>query len=116
MAAWGVAAGAVVGLGAGVALQLSAVSTNSDFNNACFLDPNGNPAPRTGATAAHCTDLRNSWNTDKTWSLVGYVGGAALAVTAGVLFWTSRPSAGADLHAGLKCVPGLAGISCGGVF
>ena len=115
-AAWAVAGGAVVGLGAGVWLQLAAVSANSDFNTSCYLDPNGNPAPRSGATAGHCADLRSSWNTDRTWSLVGYVGGAALAVTAGVLFWASRPSAGHDLRAHLACTPGLAGVSCGGVF
>jgi hypothetical protein len=115
-AAWAVAAGAVVGVGAGVLLQLAAVSTNSDFNGSCYLDADGNPAPRSGASAGHCTDLRNSWSTDRTWSLVGYVGGAALAVTAGVLFWTSRSPAGHDLRARLACVPGLEGISCGGVF
>jgi hypothetical protein len=115
-AAWAVAAGAVVGLGAGVLLQLAAVSSNSDFNNSCYLDVNGNPASRPGVSSGHCADLRNSWSTDRTWSLVGYVGGAALAVTAGVLFWSSRPAAGHDLRARLMCVPGLEGISCGGVF
>jgi hypothetical protein len=86
-AAWIVGGGAVVAAGAGLGLQLAALS-NEDSDN---------------------------WATYKNWSIVGYVSGAALAVTSGILFLSSRPTP-ADGHAHFQCAPTAAGVACRGVF
>jgi uncharacterized membrane protein YgcG len=124
-AAWVTAGGAVVGLGTGIALQLAASSKNSDFNASCYLDGN-TPVPRPNmpsVTAGQCTNLHNSWSSDKTWSVVGYAAGAALAVTSGVLFWLSRPEPPANgapapgtTHTFVQCAPGLGVVFCRGQF
>jgi hypothetical protein len=88
-AAWIVGGGAVVAAGAGLALQLAALSTD---------DP-------------------DKWSTYRRWSIVGYVAGGALAVTSAILFWTSRPaSPPVNSRAYFQCTPGLTGIGCQGVF
>jgi hypothetical protein len=117
IAAWVTAGLAVAGLGAGIGLNLAALSKNSEFTASCGLD-HGNPVPKatSSLTIQDCTDLRNTWSTEKTWSLVGYAGAAALAVTSGVLFWSSRSSDSHDSHAKLDCAPAVAGIVCGGRF
>jgi hypothetical protein len=86
-AAWIVGGGAVVALGAGVGLQVAALSNQDSAD----------------------------WATYKHWSIVGYVSGAALAVTSGILFWSSR-STPADTHAYFQCAPTAAGIACRGLF
>jgi hypothetical protein len=115
-AAWATAGAAVAGLGVGLGLELAALSKNSEFKASCGLDDHNNPVPKSSVMPQQCTDLRNTWNTERTWSIVGYAGGAALAVTSGLLFWSSRPAANPNIHARLQCVPGIAGISCRGEF
>jgi PEGA domain len=65
-------------------------------------------------------DDSEAWEAYRRWSIVGYVSGAALAVTSGVLFYTSRPStaarASSGLQAGIQCGPTPTGISCHGAF
>ena len=118
-AAWLFAGGAVLGLGTGLGLQVAARTKFADFDASCELVGN-NPTPRSTTslvTKQDCGDLYDTWNTQKRWSIVGYVAGAALAVTSGVLFWTSRPAAtGADLRARVTCAPGPGTILCRGEF
>ena len=89
-AAWIVGGGAVLAAGSGLALNLVARSNHSDYD---------------------------AWQTYRDWSIAGYVSGAALAVTSGILLWASRPeSPAANTHARLTCAPTPSGLSCEGVF
>ena len=118
-AAWISAGAAVVAIGAGVGLEVAALAKTSDFNNACGLSPQGSPVPNgkvPSVTAMDCSTLWDTHNADKTWSIVGFAAGGALALTAGVLFWSSSPPRAAGQQARLECVPTVAGISCRGVF
>jgi hypothetical protein len=118
-AAWLVAGGAVLGLGAGVGLEIAALAKNSEFNNSCELSPQGDPIPNgkvSSVTTMDCSVLWNTHNSEKTWSIVGFVAGGALAVTAGVLVWSSRPPRAPGQYARLECLPTVAGFSCRGVF
>jgi hypothetical protein len=65
---------------------------------------------------SECQNRYDTWQSFRTWSLVGYLSGAALAVTSGVLLWTSQPSTGAAAHSRLTCAPTLTGVSCRTVF
>ena len=58
-----------------------------------------------------CDDSYDAFTSQRLWSRVGYISGAALAVTSGVLFWTSRsPSTEKSAH--FTCAPTLNGLSC----
>jgi len=88
-AAWIVGGGALAAAGTGLAFNLAARNT---------------------------TD-QEAWESYRRWSVVGYVAGAALAITSGVLFWASRPAAAASsAHAHFGCAPTLAGVACQGLF
>ena len=51
-----------------------------------------------------CQARYDAWQSAKRWSIVGYVSGAALAVTSGILFWTSRPTPpDTTAHAHFQC-------------
>jgi hypothetical protein len=119
MAAWVLAAGGLAGLGAGLGLQLEAVHKMSVFNGSCEVF-HGTPGVKQGVTNvtdSGCQDLYNSWNSYKGWSVVGYVAGAGMALTSGILFWTSgRRAHQGDLGAWLTCVPGPGSVSCRGEF
>jgi hypothetical protein len=119
MVAWGLAAGGLVGLGAGIGLQLEAFHKLSVFNGSCEVF-HGLPGAKQGvanATDSGCQDLYNSWNGYKLWSVVGYAAGAGMALTSAILFWTSsRQSHQADLRARLTCAPGPGSVSCRGEF
>jgi hypothetical protein len=117
-AAWLAAGGGVVALGAGIGLEIAALAKTSEFNNSCLLSQ-GSPVPNgkmPSVTAMDCSTLWDTHNSEKTWSIVGFVAGGALAATAGVLFWSSRAPQTPGQHARLECAPTLAGISCRGVF
>jgi hypothetical protein len=91
-AAWICGGAAVAAVGTGVAMNLVARSHLDDPDDTTF-------------------------QSYKRWSVVGYVSGAALAVTSGVLFWASRPTAAsATPHAHLDCAPTFNGLACHGVF
>jgi len=90
-AAWICGGAAVLAVGTGVGLNVAARSHIDDSDDSTFLS-------------------------DRRRSIVGYVSGAALAVTSGVLFWISRPSAPASTAAHLTCMPTLDGLACQGVF
>jgi PEGA domain len=88
--AWIIGGAAVVAAGTGLTLNLVARSKTGDYE---------------------------TWQSYRRWSIVGYVSGAALAVTSAVLFLTSRPSAPtATDHAHVTCAPTLNGLACQTVF
>jgi hypothetical protein len=117
VAAWVTGAVAVGGLAAGLGLQ-HASNTNAEAlrSEGCSV-VNGSVQP---VTNSRCPSIYETRNTERTWSLVGYIGGGTLAATSVVLFWLSwRPSANSTLqaHAAIRCAPTLgATISCRGEF
>jgi hypothetical protein len=117
--AWGLAAGGLAGLGAGLGLQLEAIHKMSVFNGSCEV-LHGTPGAKQGVTSvtdSGCQDLYNSWNGYKLWSVVGYAAGAGMALTSAILFWTSgSPAHRVDLGARLTCAPGPGSVSCRGEF
>ena len=101
----------------GLVLNLVANSKASNFDAACANLPGTGITPDPGFTMPQCQDRYDTWQSYRTWSLVGYVSGAALAVTSGILFWTSRPTSPAgDAHAHLTCAPTPNGVSCRTTF
>lgn len=117
-AAWIVGGGAVVAAGTGLVLNLVANSKSTTFDAGCGTSPDGpKPLPNSTVLPGECQDRYDTWQSYRTWSIVGYVSGAALAVTSGLLFWTSAAtSASAGAHAGLNCAPTPTGLSCRGLF
>ncbi len=108
-AAWVLGGGAVLTLGGAVAASLVASSANSVVEE-CVATP----GPLTG----RCQDQYDTRATADTLSIIGYVGGGALAVTALVLFVTARPSTPRGI-AGLRGCgvgPGSAGAVCSFAF
>jgi len=119
-AAWVTAGAAVAAAGTGLVLNLASNSKSSSFDADCFNSSMG-PAPlpgKTGVSQSDCKDRYDAWHSYQNWSYVGYVAGAALAVTSGVLFWMSRPASPADAaaHAHLTCAPSPTGLACLGRF
>jgi len=116
IAAWITGGGAVVAVGAGIALNLASRSNSSDFDSAC-VNMNGIHMASPMLTQIECEDRYNAWQSDRRWSIAGYVTGAALAVTSGVLFWASRPtSPSSTTHAHVACAPTPNGVTCEGLF
>lgn len=117
-AAWVFGGGAVVAAGAGLALNLAAVSNRSDFDRSCTRQEGEIKVLPTGTISVDdCLDRYAAWESYRLWSIVGYVSGAAFAVTSAVLFLTSRPTpTGPNASARLTCTPTLDGIACHGVF
>jgi hypothetical protein len=119
-AAWVAGGAALVAGGAGLVLHLAARSKAAEINSRCE-DPSMPTTPISDPLSdADCQDRLDTWDSYKRWSMVGYISGAALAVTSGILFWTSRPSTTAPtssgLQAGIHCAPTPTGISCHGTF
>jgi hypothetical protein len=109
--AWIAGGAAVAALGAGLALNLAAISTLNEFNGSCKIE--GGKAVQDGGSLndGQCIDRNDTFLSQKRWSHVGYISGAALAVTSGVLFWTSRsPSPEKSAH--FTCAPTLNGLTC----
>jgi len=115
-AAWIAGGGAVVAVGAGIALNLASRSNSSDFDGSC-VNMNGIHTAGPGLTQIECENRYNAWQSDRRWSIAGYVSGAALAVTSGFLFWASRPTSPATTaRAHLACAPTPNGVTCEGLF
>lgn len=116
-AAWIVGGGAVVATGAGLVLNLASRSNSSDFDGSC-VNMNGiHMVPGQPLTQSQCEDRYNAWQSDRRWSIVGYITGTALAVTSGILFWASRPaSPSVAVHAHVACTPAPSGVTCEGLF
>jgi hypothetical protein len=117
-AAWIAGGGAVVAAGAGLVLDLASRSSSSDFDSAC-VNMNGiHMVPGQALTQGQCEDRYDAWQSDRRWSIVGYLAGTALAVTSGILFWASRPPASpsAAVHADVACMPTPGGVTCEGRF
>jgi hypothetical protein len=115
-AAWISGGVAVAALGAGIGFQLASSSNLSDFNSGCGV-LNGSIMPTGTDTQAQCVSFHDSWSSDKNWAIAGYAVGGAFAVTSAVLFLTSRPkSTGAEGTVSFSCIPGPAGVACGGLF
>jgi len=120
IAAWTAAGAAAIGLGLGLGFQAAASGKLSDFNKGCFQVPGSDRAvadQSSSLTDAACTNMLSDWNSEKRWAIVGYVATGALAVTSAFLFWSSRESTPAlRAQARFTCAPGIAAVSCGGVF
>jgi hypothetical protein len=116
VAAWVVGGAAIVVTGAGLALNLAARSNESDFNGSCVNRNGIHMVSGQPLTQAECEARSDAWHADRRWSIASYIGGAALAVTSGVLFWTSRPTPAIEGRAQLTCAPTPTGLSCQGLF
>ena len=112
-----VGGGAIVAAGAGLVLNLASRSNSSDFDGSC-VNMNGiHKVQGQKLTQSECEDRYDAWQSNRRWSIVGYVTGAALAVTSGVLFWASQPSSSsADVHAHVACSATPGGFACEGLF
>ena len=116
-AAWIFGGAAVIAGGTGLAFQLAARSKLDEFNGSCKETPTIQPVAGGSLSQPECEDRHDAWQSYKRWSFVGYGAGAALAITSGILFWTSRPDApDANAHAHVTCTPTPNGLSCQGVF
>ena len=87
--AWIAGAGAVVAAGTGLVLNLASIRNGFNAAADCGV---GSPAMDTLVTDADAGTATTPGIAGR-WSIVGYVTGGALAVTVGILFWTSRPDA-----------------------
>ena len=98
-------------------MNLASRSNSADFDGSC-VDMNGiHMVPGRSLMQSQCEDRYDAWQSDRRWSIAGYVAGAALAVTSGVLFWASRPtSASAAVQVRVACRPTPSGITCEGHF
>jgi hypothetical protein len=115
-AAWIAGSGAVAAVGAGIALNLASRANSSDFDGSC-VNMNGIHMAGPILSQGECQDRYNAWQSDRRWSIAGYVTGAALAVTSGFLFWASRPTSPVTTtHAHVACAPTPNGITCEGLF
>jgi hypothetical protein len=110
-AAWITGGAAVAALGAGIALHLAALSNRHEFDDSCENQDGTIVKVGGPLTPEQCGDRYDAFTFQKRWSLVGYVSSAALAVTSGVLFWTSWPSA-TEKSAHFTCAPTLNGLTC----
>jgi hypothetical protein len=119
IAAWITAGAAVASLAGGVGLQLAHNADVSSFSEAgCKVQNNIVTAPPNTMPPDKCQTLYDSFQRDKTWSLVGYIGGGVLAATSAVLFWSSRSdsASAARVQARLQCAPSLGAFFCRGEF
>jgi hypothetical protein len=115
-AAWVVGAGAIVAAAAGVAFNLTARSNSADFNGSCVNMDGIHMVPGQPLSQGECEARADAWQSDRRWSIAGYVTGAVFAVTSGILFWISQPKSPRNDRAQLRCTPTLAGLSCQGLF
>ncbi len=117
VAAWTTAVVAVGGLGAGLALQHASNTNAEEFGRQKCSLVNG-AVPVGGSD--RCRSLWETRNSEKTWSLVGYVAGGALAVTSAVLFglsWSAPSNGSLQARAAIRCAPTVVGgIFCRGEF
>ncbi len=112
-AAWIVGGGAVVAASAGLVLNLASRSNSSDFDGSCVNMKGIHMVPGQMLTQGECEDRYDAWQSDRRWSIVGYITGTALAVTSGILFWASRST---SPHADVACMPTPSGVTCEGLF
>jgi hypothetical protein len=115
--AWITGGAAVAALGAGVALNLWAISKRKDFDAACEIDSGMIVPVGTMLTPDQCQDRYDAFSSPRRWSIVGYVSAATLAATSGVFFWMSHsPSSDSPSQAHFTCAPTLNGLSCRTLF
>ncbi len=120
--AWITGAAGVAALGTAIAFNVGAADKFTAFDRSCGLVPGtGQPAhdPTAGTTLTDeaCRGLYDDSNSLRGWARVGYGAGAALGLTAVVLFVSSRPeSATTSGPAHLSCRTGPASVTCGGAF
>jgi hypothetical protein len=121
-AAWLAGGAALVAGGTGLVLHMAARSKATEISAMCANPPQNVAAmPGGPLTFDECQDRLGTWESYRRWSIVSYVSAAALGLTAGVLFWTSRPpstsaSTRNSAQATVRCGPSPSGISCHGVF
>lgn len=120
VAAWVTAGGAVAGVATGVAYQLAQNATIDQFTQeGCYVEGNSVQATANKSSLTQCQSLHDRSGTQKTVSLVGYIGGAALAITSTILFLLSARSSEAPedtRQATIQCAPAVGAFFCRGVF
>ena len=82
---------AVATAGAGLALNLAARSKKSEFDGSCETTPDGAVRSTGTLSPLDCKDCLSTFEDYRRWSIVGYISGAALAVTSGILFLDLAP-------------------------
>ena len=114
----GALAGSAVGIGVGVLGALQHDQKVSDFNKRpCAEASDGTIVNKmTGAPDQNCANLRASYKNAKTMAIVGFTAGAALGVTALILYLTT-PDAGGGSETAMAaplCAggPGQVGVGC----
>ncbi len=115
-AGWVASGVAAVALGFAIVEHVRYVGKGNDFNDLVSQGRCSDAALDKGGPG--CASLADSQDTAAVLAGVGY-GTAALAVGAAAYLWLSAPSvATSSSHASrnLVCLPGLAGVSCGGRF
>jgi hypothetical protein len=118
-AAWVFGGGALVATGTGLVLNLASNSQASSFDAECENVSGVGITHKAGTTATDqdCHERFDSWQSQRRWAIVGYATGAALAITSGILFWVSQPTApSTHARASLTCAPTPTGLSCHGTF
>jgi hypothetical protein len=92
--AWATSAVAAAGLAVGIAGTIIATGKKNDFNNHTGPDPSdpsaATPDCNLETLTPACRSIRDSYENAKTFAIIGYVTGGALAVTSAVLFFLSR--------------------------
>ena len=83
----------VAGVATGVAYQLAQNATIDQFTQeGCYVEGNSVQATANKSSLTQCQSLHDRSGTQKTVSLVGYIGGAALAITSTIVFLLSARS------------------------
>lgn len=115
-AGWVASGVAAVALGFAIVEHMRYVGKGNDFNDLASQGRCSDAALDKGGPG--CASLADSQDTAAVLAGVGY-GTAVLAAGAAAYLWLSAPSvAASSSHASrnLVCLPGLAGVSCGGRF
>jgi len=110
---WSAAGLAGVGLVVGIVATVEHGKNISAFNSmsGCF-DDNGMAVHANHSPAPECQGTLNSYQSDKTWAIVGFTAAGVFAVTWLVLQLTegSHPAAAEHAFAAPLCAPSLSGL------
>lgn len=115
-AGWVASGVAAVALGFGIVEHVRYAGKGNDFNDLASQGRCNDAAPDKGGPS--CASLADSQDTAAVLAGLGY-GTAALAAGTAVYLWLSAPAVGpGGSHATRRvvCLPGVAGVSCGGQF
>jgi hypothetical protein len=116
--AWGVGIAGIVGLAVGAGAGLRAISKRNEFNDHEGPDPNmvGGTIKDCNTTflTPECTAIKESHESARTLSIVGFIAGGALTAGAAVLWILSSPKERAGSTSAFACAPdfGTRGLAC----